>query len=183
MKRKWCLEDNSSHTTSAQSTIFLLSNELFYNTPSERCLRHGIPVDEPAKASRTYPDVSEWSWILREETHVWSSRWTVIEGVSNVCSLLFSWNCQKKRNGNCRCMWEGNYASRSGEELFNKSLTAYLDSDHLRGDRATGIYSVVCKKNPSRSNCFLSCAVRQTDKQTNKHTHNALLSHSPWERG
>ncbi len=96
-------EDNSSHTTSAQSTKFLLSNELFYNTPSEQCISHGIPVDEPAKASRTYPDVSEWSWILREETHVWSSRWTVIEEVSNVCSLLFSWNCEKQRNGKCKC--------------------------------------------------------------------------------
>ena len=53
------LEDNYYHTTSTKSTKFLSSNELFYNTPSAQCMRHGAHVDRPAKASRTYPDVSE----------------------------------------------------------------------------------------------------------------------------
>ena len=161
MKRKRCLEDNSAHTTSAQSTIFLLSNELFYNTPSEQCLSHGIPVDEPAKASRTYPDVSEWSWILREETDVWSSRWTVIEGVSNVCSLLFSWNWQKKRNGNCRCM-EITHLAVVKNYLINHWV--HIPIRIILEETEPLVYT------PSWEQSFFELR-GQTNRQTNKQTH------------
>ena len=58
--------------------ILMTSNELFYNTPTEQCIRQGTPVDRPAKANRTYPDVSEWSWVLCEKTKVWSTRWAIL---------------------------------------------------------------------------------------------------------
>ena len=79
-----------------------------------RCIGQGTHVDKPAKASWTYPYVSEWSWILREETKVWSSKWTVLEDVSNVWSLLFIWNCGKRCTGNCN----------SGEEIIRCWPTA-----------------------------------------------------------